>query len=174
MTAADRMTCADAIDVAKRWTARGVPAFPIAIAWDNKKQATNKWPLTEHGHLDATTDPGALERLFNAKSPGPGAVWGIGLSPGPAGYAVVDIDVKRGAGGDDTWAALKAEHGDVDTYTATTPTNGATHQRRPHLGTQGPTPRPQRPQPRSRHRRPRRRRLDSRPRHPYPVGNQDP
>jgi hypothetical protein len=38
------MTCAEALDLTKRWASKGFHAFPIAIAWDNKKQATNKWP----------------------------------------------------------------------------------------------------------------------------------
>jgi hypothetical protein len=120
----DRMTCDEALDVARIWAGRGVPAFPIAIWWDAETNGTNKHPLTAHGHHDATTDPAELDRLFNAKSPKPGQVWGVGLHPGPAGWAVVDIDVKNGAGGDDTWAALEAEHGEVNTYTATTASGG--------------------------------------------------
>jgi AAA domain/Bifunctional DNA primase/polymerase, N-terminal len=124
VSADDRMTCAEALAVAQLWASRNVPAFPIAIGWDDQKQSTNKRPLTDHGHRDATTDPAELERLFNARSPKPGEVWGVGLWPGPAGYAVVDVDVKGGIGGDDTWAALRSEHGDVTTYTVTTATTG--------------------------------------------------
>jgi Bifunctional DNA primase/polymerase, N-terminal len=120
----DRMTCEQTRALAGRWAERDVPSFPIALSWDDMKQGINKRPLTEHGHHDATTDPAELDHLFNARSPKPGEVWGVGLWPGPAGWAVVDVDVKGDAGGDDTWAALTDDHGPVDTYTVTTASGG--------------------------------------------------
>jgi hypothetical protein len=124
VSATDRMTCAEALELAQRHASKGFHVFPIAIAWDNKKQATDKWPLTDHAHLDATTDPAALERMFNAKSPGPGAVWGVGVCPGRSGYLVLDPDIKNGDHGDDELAALEAEHGRLDTARAVTASGG--------------------------------------------------
>jgi hypothetical protein len=121
----DRMTCAEALNLAKWWAAtKGIHAFPIAISWDDRKQATNKRPLTDHGHLDGTTDPAELERLFNAKSPRPGEVWGVGLWPGPSGHLVLDPDIKNGEHGDDELAALEAEHGKLDTMRGVTASGG--------------------------------------------------
>ena len=119
------MTCAEAIALAHLWAGLGVPVFPIGISWDETKQGTNKRPLSEHGHLDGTTSPGAFERLFNAKSPRRGEALGVGLWPGPAHRVVLDVDVKGGDRGDDVYADLAAEHGAwPDTPRVLTPSGG--------------------------------------------------
>ena len=166
MTAPDRMTCAEALDLAKRWASKGFHAFPIAISWDDKKQATNKRPLTVNGFYDATTDPADLERLFNAKSPE--ARRGVGCrasGPGPSGYFVLDPDIKNGEHGDDELAALEAEHGRLDTARAVTASGGGhVYIKKPpgvHIGNADLARRCQRPG---------RRRLRGRHRHPHPVG----
>jgi hypothetical protein len=105
------MTCADALELGQTWARLGVPAFPLALRWDNGKRGVDKRPLTPNGFYDGTTDPAALEQLFNARSPRPGEVWGVGLWPGPADRVVLDVDVKDGQAGDDMHAALAAEHG---------------------------------------------------------------
>jgi hypothetical protein len=119
------MTCAEAVTLAQRWARFGVPVFPVALAWDNAKRGINKRPLTDHGFLDATTDQAAVVRQFNARSPRPGEAWAVGLWPGPAGRVVLDVDVKDGQRGDDTYAALAAEHGAwPDTPRVLTPSGG--------------------------------------------------
>jgi hypothetical protein len=124
MSATDRMTGTEALELAKRWAGKGIHAFPIAIEWDDQKRATNKYPLTDNGFYDATTDPIALERLFNARSPKPGQVWGVGLWPGPSGHLVLDPDIKNGERGDEELSALEAQHGTLDTLRAVTASGG--------------------------------------------------
>jgi len=119
------MTCAEAIALAQTWARLGVPAFPVALAWDDGKRGINKRPLTDHGFRDATTDQAVIVRQFNARSPRPGEAWGVGLWPGPADRVVLDVDVKDGQHGDDTYAALADEHGPwPDTPRVLTPSGG--------------------------------------------------
>jgi hypothetical protein len=118
------MTCAEALELAKQQASKGFHVFPVAISWDDKKQATNKRPLTINGHHDATTAHSVLERPFNVQLPRPGAAWGVGIWPGPSGYFVLDPDIKGGEHGDDELAALEAEHGRLDTARAVTASGG--------------------------------------------------
>jgi hypothetical protein len=51
----------------RRWAARGIHSFPVAISWDDRKQSTNKRPLTgEGGFRNGTTDP--VERSWPFQS----------------------------------------------------------------------------------------------------------
>lgn len=82
---------------ALRWADRGVKSFAIAIGWDEEAQATDKRPLTLHGHLDATTDPEVLRDQFvqGMDKLRDGEVLAAAIRPGPAGYVVMDPDVKH-------------------------------------------------------------------------------
>jgi hypothetical protein len=63
----DRMSCAEALALAKKWAARGIHSFPVAISLDDRKQSTNKRPLTgEGGFRNGTTDP--VERSWPFQS----------------------------------------------------------------------------------------------------------
>ncbi len=82
------------------YAAASLPVFPC-----NR----NKEPLTEHGFLDATTDPDIIQTWWKRL---PGALIGIAI---PAGYVVVDVD------GPDGWASLKGDGLSLDdTLTAVT------------------------------------------------------
>lgn len=94
MVAADTLTPREQellVDQALRLADDGLPVFPCA---GNKAPTWSKED-GGHGHLDATTDPKELERLFehkNAKL--------IGLRTGEeSGIVVVDIDIKKGKNG---------------------------------------------------------------------------
>ena len=76
------------------WIERGLPVFPIAISWDDRKGKTNKRPLTDHGFKDATTDRATFDQLVydgvtRLKS---GEVLACGLVPGAGGFVVFDDD----------------------------------------------------------------------------------
>ncbi len=87
------------VELAVMWAKRRVPCFPIAIAWDATKGSTNKRPLTNHGHKDATTDIHELSGLFDSARLRTGESVAVGLYPGPAGLVVFDIDRKGGLDG---------------------------------------------------------------------------
>lgn len=114
----------EALEVARSWTARGVPAFPIALVYDPTKYdgegGIEKRPLTLHGHLDATTNPDDLERLFTEARPRKDEMIACGLHPGGAGYVVTDIDMKNGKNG----LAVADQLGLLDTWGNTTASGG--------------------------------------------------
>ena len=110
------MTLETAREVAVMWQGRGVPAFLIAISWDDGKGKTNKRPLTEHGWYDATLAPDKLTAFPLHR----GEVYGVGLHLGRAGLLAVDVD------GIDNLAAWRA----VDyapTFEVTTASGSAHH-----------------------------------------------
>ena len=76
------------IEGALFWAEQGVPVFPTA---------KDKRPLTSNGHLDATTDPQRITKMFSNPT-----VWGIGARMGKeAGIFAIDADTyKPGASGD--------------------------------------------------------------------------
>jgi hypothetical protein len=68
-----------------------------------------KTPITAHGFKDASKDPDQIRAWWTQY---PDA--NIGIATGAVnGVSVLDVDVKDGAGGDDTLAALLAEHGET-------------------------------------------------------------
>jgi predicted P-loop ATPase len=70
-----------ALDLASR----GIPVFPL--------NASRK-PACDHGHLDASTDPAAVRRLFATP-----LAWAIGVATGErAGFDVLDVDPRNGGG----------------------------------------------------------------------------
>lgn len=106
------MTIPEAIALAHRWAALGVPAFPLGISWDDKKHATNKRPLTgEGGFKNANTDPETLRRMFNGCTSRSAEVIGVGLWLGPRHWMAADVDIKGDRRGGEQLAALEAEHG---------------------------------------------------------------
>ncbi len=109
-----------ALDLALIWAERGIPCFPIAIAWDNTKSSTNKRPLTSHGHKDATTDIPELRALFDRARLRTDEVLAVGVYPAPASLVVIDIDRKGGVDGFDAADNL----GLRDSFGVSTPSGG--------------------------------------------------
>ena len=91
--------------------ARGWHLFPL--------YAGGRKPLVWWGEA-ATSDVAQLER-WAAKWPG--CNWGI--ATGPSDLLVIDVDVKHGAPGQQSWDALLGEHPELaNTLTVRTPTGG--------------------------------------------------
>jgi putative DNA primase/helicase len=123
-----RVTPEAALELAYDWVSCGVPAFPIAISWDDGKHATNKRPLCEHGHCNAEATRGTLLQLFqDAYRLRPGEELGVGLWPGPANRIVLDVDDKHGLRGSDELDALEAEHGRLPDHPIVLTPSGGCH-----------------------------------------------
>lgn len=124
MTADTEMDMAACMTVANVWISRNVAAFPIAISKNGKGYA--KRPLTPHGHADATLDKSTANELFALASMDlrEGEVLGVGIVPGPAGYAVADLDV-HGDGKNGVQAADDLLMGIENTYAPVTISGGA-------------------------------------------------
>jgi hypothetical protein len=90
--------------------ARSIEAEALAAQqWEVFPVTNKKVPLTTHGMLDATIDVEKVRAWWKAKP------WAnIGMRP-PASVAVIDIDPRNG--GEESWQAWIAEHGDVSTRT---------------------------------------------------------
>jgi putative DNA primase/helicase len=129
MAVAERMTREQALELARAWAKKGVPAGPIVISWDERKQATNKRPLTRHGYEDFTTDLNRLDALFGSPmmTLRDSEVYGVGLWPGPGGRVVLDVDTKGGKQGDKQLAALEAEHGLLPPHPIVDTASGGAH-----------------------------------------------
>ncbi|MGH9365052.1 MAG: bifunctional DNA primase/polymerase [Thermoanaerobaculia bacterium] len=92
------------------YAARGWRVFPV-----NAK----KEPLTKHGHLDATTDPVQIRKWWK-KHPDAG----IGYVPG-TDVVFIDVDVKNGARGLESFAELTRRLGPLPATVKTlTPSGG--------------------------------------------------
>lgn len=77
----------DPLAAALELVARGVPVFPC--------DPTSKAPLTERGHLDATTDAGQVRQWWDWRR---GALlWGVPTGR-RTGLAVLDVDIDPGKG----------------------------------------------------------------------------
>lgn len=110
---------------------RNIPVFPcrevttygpdLDERTGKPKEHKAKSPYTRHGCHDATTDVKQVAKWWQQY---PGAA--IGLRTGAdSGLFVVDVDVKHGAPGLETWAALQAQHGPAPkTRTARTASGG--------------------------------------------------
>jgi len=78
---------------------KGKPVFPCAPG--------KKTPLTAHGFKDATTDEARIRQWWTEHP----RAW-IALPTGaPSGIVVLDIDIKNGAKGAESLAALETQHG---------------------------------------------------------------
>lgn len=100
------------LEAALACAVRGWPAFPCVPG--------KKTPLTEHGFLDATTDPEVIRDWWR-KWPDAN----IGIATGVlSGLAVLDFDVKHAQPGATTYNELQAEHGKVKTRMVGTPSGG--------------------------------------------------
>jgi hypothetical protein len=83
----------EGLDLAKAYAAAGYPVFPV--------RTDTKAPWTKSGFKDATTDISVIERWWKQR---PEAR--VGVSVGPAGVVVVDLDVKEGQHGPANWDRL--------------------------------------------------------------------
>jgi len=79
----------------------GWPVFPVS--------PFNKRPMTEHGHLDATTDPDTIRRWWWAQ---PNANLGVRCDS----FFVVDIDPR--SGGNESWERLNRVESSIQASTA--------------------------------------------------------
>ena len=98
-------TCRDA---ALAYAAQGWAVFPLL---PNKKT-----PATPHGLKDATTNPVTIHTLFTNPC-------NVGIATGH-GLVVIDLDVKPGRDGIETWKDLCASHPPLDTFECLTPSGG--------------------------------------------------
>lgn len=96
---------------AKELASRGFWVFPLVFRGKN--------PATEHGHKEATLDPAEIDRLWSGQM-----TRNIGIATGASRLIVIDLDIKKGSKGEESWAALIAEHGDIDTFTVRTWSGG--------------------------------------------------
>jgi Bifunctional DNA primase/polymerase, N-terminal/Primase C terminal 2 (PriCT-2)/Protein of unknown function (DUF3987) len=87
------------LDAALRYAAIGWPVFPCKA---------DKKPYTQHGYLEATTDPEQIDRWWRRW---PDAQ--VGVATGLAGLCVIDLDVDatKGKDGMATFALLENENG---------------------------------------------------------------
>lgn len=106
------------LDQALALSAGGVPVFPCHPLTSGDKA---KQPLTSHGFKDASSDPATI-RAWAARWPD--AL--VGLPTGPlTGLLVVDLDVKNGVNGLDSWRAVEAAHAPApETFTVLTMSGG--------------------------------------------------
>jgi Bifunctional DNA primase/polymerase, N-terminal/AAA domain len=124
------------VTLAVHYTDRGVPALPVALRWNEDKGCIAKRPLTSNGHRGASENAGTVRRLFREVRPvdkpvgegrnlGTDEIVGVGVWPGPAGYLILDPDVKNGATGDTQLAELEERYGELpETVRATTASGG--------------------------------------------------
>lgn len=100
------------LNAAMGYARRGWPVFRLAAG-------TNVPMAGSHGHLDGTTH---VEHIAEWWAEAPNA--NIGLSTGPAGLIVVDVDPRNG--GEESFLDLNQKHGRewTDTWTVLTPRGG--------------------------------------------------
>jgi putative DNA primase/helicase len=81
----------------------------------------SKLPATEHGFQDATTAEQKIRAWWTAEPR-----YNVGIATGLSGIAAVDVDVKNGAQGMESWRDLRQELGadSEDTVINETPTGG--------------------------------------------------
>lgn len=101
------------LDSALWYARKGWHVFPCV--------AGGKTPLTDHGFEDATTAEGVIRVWWTQHSDA-----NIGVACGASGLAVIDVDVKDGKPGLDSWRDLLQAHGQSlgETVVNETPSNG--------------------------------------------------
>lgn len=102
-----------ATELGVRWAQQGWHAFPIAIRWDEGKNATNKRPTAGGGFHNASDDPARVRAMFAGATIRQGEEWGVGLCPGRSGRMVLDVDTKSGQRGDEELANLEELHSEL-------------------------------------------------------------
>lgn len=111
------MQRAEAIELAKALAAQGLHVFPLG---PDKRPIIPSKEEGGNGHNDATTDPEQIERLFNK-------AWtynqnlNVGIHPGPSGFVAVDLDMKDGKDGIQSW---QEAGGTLEAPATTTPSGG--------------------------------------------------
>ena len=104
---------ANKLETALGYAERGWPVFPC--------KRGGKEPITRAGFKDASTDPQQITAWWH-ESPQAN----IGVATGAAWLVVIDVDVKNGAPGLESWQALGDQLGPeiVETAVARTPSGG--------------------------------------------------
>ncbi|TXK18446.1 bifunctional DNA primase/polymerase [Homoserinibacter sp. GY 40078] len=107
----DEPPASSMLDLALAYVGAGYSVHPL--------KPNGKEPLTRHGFKDATRDPEQIRRWWTAR---PDA--NIGISCGPSGIIVADLDVKNGGTGPANWAGLVADVEHEPGFACVTPTGG--------------------------------------------------
>jgi bifunctional DNA primase/polymerase-like protein len=128
----------DPVTLAVHYTDRGVPAFPVALRWNEEKHTIDKRPLLgKRGFRNAGRNAGQVRKLFrevhcvnasvgDGNELGATEELGVGVWLGPADILALDVDVKNDAMGDLQLAGLENKHGELpDTVRVTTGSGGA-------------------------------------------------
>lgn len=115
------------LKAAQDYAAKGWAVFPLhtivngrcTCGKDCGKDAA-KHPRTQNGLKDASTDPDQIQKWFgDGSQPSNIAI----VTGAVSGITVLDIDIHKG--GDETWQALIADHGEPLTLTVETGSGGA-------------------------------------------------
>ena len=105
------------------WAKKDVSVFPCGPVGRHTLEGKDgsKLPATGSGGFhNATTDVAQINAWFGPDAP---ADYNLAISPGPAGWTVLDVDPKNG--GDASFDALESVHGPlIDTYAVQTPSGG--------------------------------------------------
>src|SRR5262245_11693729 len=128
-----------AVLLAVHFVDRHVPAFPIALRWDDERNHIAKRPLTGNGGFrNAGRNGGEVRNLFRDvrhvdKAVGAGneigteEVLGVGAWLGPANILALDVDTKNGATGDTQLADLEAQYGELPETVRVITASGGVH-----------------------------------------------
>ncbi len=111
------MTSGEARDLAAWYVNAGVPVFPLRLSWNDEKGSIDKEPATLHGFKNASTNPQTVDKMFRNVRLSDGQAIGVGVHPGPAGYMILDIDIKGGGTGVEDMKRLSAELGELPAET---------------------------------------------------------
>lgn len=101
-----------ALQFALKYADLGIPVFPL--------NPGAKTPATGRGYYDATTDAEQIRKWW-----GENPKLNVAIYPHGGGFAVIDVDVKKGAQGPAQLEALEMKHGELPyTLHAVTPSGG--------------------------------------------------
>ena len=107
----EAMTLDEAGELAAMYANAGIPVFPIGLSWNG--ESVDKKPLTKHGFKDAATDLQVVDRMFRKAHLNKGQSIGVGIHPGPAGFVILDVDIKGGGTGVEDLKRLSDELGEL-------------------------------------------------------------
>lgn len=88
----------DPLPLALEWASRGFPVFPVMLSIDDTGHLVKR-PGCEHGFRAASCDPVEVAALFASCIAFPGQHKVCGVVPGPAGFVIIDCDIKGGGDG---------------------------------------------------------------------------